>query len=154
MTTGFRRIHLIWAVVLGIALICISFGSAAHIIAQVARWQEREVFAFTKPQDDDARRFARELGAVWAGDSAAAPPVKLDAAIIFAPAGHLLPQALRHVAKGGTVVCAGIHMSDISRASPIPSCVESSRYAPSPILPVTMAKHFLIWPQRWASKSM
>lgn len=89
------------------------FGAAAHIITQVARWQGREVFAFTKPQDDDARRFARELGAVWAGDSAAAPPAELDAAIIFAPAGHLLPQALRHVAKGGAVVCAGIHMSDI-----------------------------------------
>ena len=89
------------------------FGAAAHIIAQMARWQGREVFAFTRPHDEDAQRFAREMGANWAGDSSATPPDEMDAAIIFAPVGALLPQALRHTAKGGTVVCAGIHMSDI-----------------------------------------
>jgi propanol-preferring alcohol dehydrogenase len=89
------------------------FGAAAHIITQVARWQGRKVFAFTKPHDDGAQRFALDLGASWAGDSTATPPDDMDAAIIFAPAGALLPQALRHTAKGGTVVCAGIHMSDI-----------------------------------------
>jgi propanol-preferring alcohol dehydrogenase len=89
------------------------FGAAAHIIAQVARWQGREIFAFTKPGDADGQRFARELGADWAGDSSAAPPHEMDAAILFAPVGALIPQALRHTAKGGTVVCAGIHMSDV-----------------------------------------
>lgn len=89
------------------------FGAAAHIITQVARWQGRKVFAFTKPHDDGTQRFARDLGASWAGDSTASPPDEMDAAIIFAPVGALLPQALRHTAKGGTVVCAGIHMSDI-----------------------------------------
>jgi propanol-preferring alcohol dehydrogenase len=89
------------------------FGAAAHIIAQVARWQGRKVFAFTKPGDLAGQRFAVELGAAWAGDSAAAPPEQLDAAILFAPVGALVPEALRHTAKGGTVVCAGIHMSDI-----------------------------------------
>ena len=89
------------------------FGAAAHIIAQVARWQGRRIFAFTKPQDAGAQRFARETGAVWAGDSDAPPPEQMDAAIIFAPEGALVPQALRHTAKGGIVVCAGIHMSDI-----------------------------------------
>jgi propanol-preferring alcohol dehydrogenase len=89
------------------------FGAAAHIIAQVARWQGREIFAFTKPGDADGQRFARELGAAWAGDSSAAPPHEMDAAILFAPVGALIPEALRHTAKGGTVVCAGIHMSDI-----------------------------------------
>ncbi|MEK6708765.1 MAG: zinc-dependent alcohol dehydrogenase family protein [Pseudomonadota bacterium] len=87
------------------------FGAAAHIIAQVARWQGREVFAFTKPGDTEGQRFARELGVVWAGDSSAAPPQEMDAAILFAPVGALIPQALSHTAKGGTVVCAGIHMS-------------------------------------------
>ncbi|MDO8438435.1 MAG: zinc-dependent alcohol dehydrogenase family protein [Nitrosomonadaceae bacterium] len=87
------------------------FGAAAHIIAQVARWQGREVFAFTKPGDTEGQRFARELGVVWAGDSSAAPPQQMDAAILFAPVGALIPQALSHTAKGGTVVCAGIHMS-------------------------------------------
>ncbi|MCG6933179.1 MAG: zinc-dependent alcohol dehydrogenase family protein [Gallionella sp.] len=89
------------------------FGAAAHIIAQVARWQGRKVFAFTKPGDLAGQRFAMELGAAWAGDSTAAPPEQLDAAILFAPVGALIPEALRHTAKGGTVVCAGIHMSDI-----------------------------------------
>lgn len=90
------------------------FGAAAHIISQVARHQGREVFAFTRPGDEAAQQFARQLGAVWAGDSTAAPPQELDAAIIFAPVGSLVPQALASLAKGGTVVCAGIHMSDIT----------------------------------------
>jgi propanol-preferring alcohol dehydrogenase len=89
------------------------FGAAAHIIAQVAAWQGREVFAFTRPGDEEGQRFALELGARWAGESTHAPPDQLDAAIIFAPVGALVPAALRATAKGGTVVCAGIHMSDI-----------------------------------------
>ena len=89
------------------------FGSAAHMIIQVARWQERRVYAFTSPGDTATQQFARSLGAEWAGGSLEAPPEPLDAAIIFAPVGSLVPAALRAVAKGGTVVCAGIHMSDI-----------------------------------------
>jgi propanol-preferring alcohol dehydrogenase len=89
------------------------FGASAHILAQVAKHQGREVYAFTRPDDETARRFARELGAVWAGPADAAPPEELDAAIIFAPVGSLVPAALRAVCKGGVVVCAGIHMSDI-----------------------------------------
>ena len=89
------------------------FGAAAHIIAQVARWQGRSVFAFTRPGDLAAQSFARGLGASWAGDSDAMPPQPLDAAIIFAPIGDLVPLALQAVRKGGRVVCAGIHMSDI-----------------------------------------
>ena len=89
------------------------FGAAAHIVAQVARHQGREVYAFTRPGDLEAQEFARRLGAAWAGDSTAAPPEPLDAAMLFAPVGALVPQALRVTAKGGTVVCAGIHMSDI-----------------------------------------
>ncbi|MBI3707674.1 MAG: zinc-dependent alcohol dehydrogenase family protein [Proteobacteria bacterium] len=89
------------------------FGAAAHIVAQVARYQGRQVFAFTRSGDRAAQDFARSLGAAWAGDSATAPPEPLDAAIIFAPVGALVPAALRATAKGGTVVCAGIHMSDI-----------------------------------------
>jgi alcohol dehydrogenase, propanol-preferring len=89
------------------------FGAAAHVVCQVAVHEGREVFAFTRGEDDRSQAFARELGALWAGDSLAAPPEELDAAIIFAPVGALVPAALRAVAKGGTVVCAGIHMSDI-----------------------------------------
>jgi propanol-preferring alcohol dehydrogenase len=89
------------------------FGAAAHIVAQVAAWQGRRVHAFTRPGDEAAQRFARELGVVWAGASGDAPPEPLDAAIIFAPDGALVPLALRAVAPGGTVVCGGIHMSDI-----------------------------------------
>jgi propanol-preferring alcohol dehydrogenase len=89
------------------------FGAAAHIVAQVARHEGRRVFAFTRPGDAAARRFALERGAEWAGPSDAPPPVPLDAAIIFAPVGTLVPAALRAVRPGGTVVCAGIHMSDI-----------------------------------------
>lgn len=89
------------------------FGAAAHIIAQVARQQGKQVYAFTRPGDTRSQEFARSLGAVWAGDSGTIPPVALDAAIIFAPLGALLPQALAATRKGATVVCAGIHMSDI-----------------------------------------
>jgi alcohol dehydrogenase, propanol-preferring len=89
------------------------FGAAAHLIAQVARQQGREVFAFTRPGDVDSQDFARHLGAVWAGSSDESPPRQLDAAVIFAPVGALVPTALRHVDKGGRVVCAGIHMTDI-----------------------------------------
>jgi propanol-preferring alcohol dehydrogenase len=89
------------------------FGAAAHIVAQVARHEGREVYAFTRPGDEEAQRFALDLGAAWAGDSTAAPPVELDAAILFAPVGALVPAALAVVRKGGVVVCGGIHMSDI-----------------------------------------
>ena len=89
------------------------FGGAAHIVSQVARYQGRTVFAFTRPGDDAGRRFALECGADWAGGSDESPPEALDAAIIFAPVGALVPVALKAVSKGGTVVCAGIHMSDI-----------------------------------------
>ena len=89
------------------------FGSSAHLIAQVARWQGRRVFAFTRPGDLETQAFARELGAEWAGGSDERPPQELDASILFAPAGELVPAALRVLAKGGVVVCAGIHMSDI-----------------------------------------
>jgi len=89
------------------------FGSSAHLVAQVARWQGRRVFAFTRPGDEGSQVFARQLGAVWAGGSDERPPEELDAAILFAPAGELVPAALRVLAKGGTVVAAGIHMSDI-----------------------------------------
>ncbi len=89
------------------------FGAAAHMIAQVCRHQQREVFAFTRPGDEAAQAFARALGAAWAGGSDEAAPCELDATLIFAPVGALVPKALRDVRKGGRVVCAGIHMSDI-----------------------------------------
>lgn len=89
------------------------FGNAAHILAQVARHQGREVYAFTRPGDTEGQQSARDLGATWAGGSDSAPPEPLDAAILFAAAGELVPAALRAVGKGGTVVCAEIHMSDI-----------------------------------------
>ncbi len=89
------------------------FGAAAHIVAQVARFEGRRLYAFVRPGDDAAKAFARSLGAVWAGDAGDMPPEPLDAAIIFAPAGELVPAALRAVQPGGTVVCGGIHMSDI-----------------------------------------
>ena len=89
------------------------FGASAHLIAQVARWQGRRVFAFTREGDAEGQKFARSLGAEWAGASGEAPPELLDAAIIFAPVGGLVPVALRALEKGGVVVCAGIHMSDI-----------------------------------------
>ena len=93
------------------------FGAAAHILAQVLRWQGREVFAFTRAGDDGAQQMARSLGAVWAGAAEDPPPVALDAAIIFAPVGALVPLALKAVHKGGRVVCGGIHMSDIPQFS-------------------------------------
>ncbi len=91
------------------------FGAAAHIVTQVARHQGRRIFAFTRPGDAAAQAFARRLGAEWAGASDTPPPEPLDAALIFAPVGELVPRALRAVAPGGTVVCGGIHMSDIPR---------------------------------------
>ncbi len=89
------------------------FGAAAHLTAQVAVWQGRRAFAFTKPGDTEGQHFARSLGCIWAGDSTAATPEPLDAALLFAPVGALVPAALRATRKGGVVVCAGIHMSEI-----------------------------------------
>lgn len=89
------------------------FGAAAHIVAQVLRHQERPFYAFTRPGDNDSQAFARSLGAAWAGSADEGSPQALDAALIFAPAGPLVPTALRHLEKGGCVICAGIHMSDI-----------------------------------------
>ncbi len=89
------------------------FGAAAHIVCQIARHQGRKIFAFTRPGDDKAQKFELSVGAVWAGDATVSPPEELDAAIIFASSGELVPQALKAIAPGGTVVCGGIHMSDI-----------------------------------------
>ncbi len=89
------------------------FGASAHIVAQVARHQGKQVFAFTRPGDEEGQEFARSLGVEWAGDTSGPAPEELDAAIIFAPVGELVPMALRATAKAGIVVCAGIHMSDI-----------------------------------------
>jgi propanol-preferring alcohol dehydrogenase len=97
----------------GVRLGLYGFGASAHIIAQVAKHEGRRVFAFTRPGDGEGQQFARELGAEWAGGSDERPPEALDAAIIFAPVGELVPAALGALAKGGVVVCAGIHMSDI-----------------------------------------
>ena len=97
----------------GRALGLYGFGAAAHILAQIAVHQERRVYAFTRPGDVEAQAFARSVGCLWAGGSDAVPPEPLDAAIIFAPVGDLVPQALKVVRKGGRVVCGGIHMSDI-----------------------------------------
>jgi alcohol dehydrogenase, propanol-preferring len=98
---------------LGTRLGLYGFGAAAHIVAQIARTQHREVFAFTRPGDRHSQQFARQLGAAWVGSSEQSPPEPLDAAIIFAPVGELVPLALRSVRKAGRVVCAGIHMSDV-----------------------------------------
>jgi propanol-preferring alcohol dehydrogenase len=107
---GYRALRLAGdAAVLGLY----GFGASAHLIAQVARWQGRRVFAFTRAGDTEGQAFARSLGAEWAGGSEEAPPEMMDAAIVFAPVGELVPRALRSLAKGGVVVCAGIHMSDI-----------------------------------------
>jgi propanol-preferring alcohol dehydrogenase len=89
------------------------FGAAGHLVCQVARWEGRTVFAVTRPGDRAAQDFARELGAAWAGDAGTSPPEPLDAAIVFAPDGALVPEALAAVRPGGTVVCGGIHMSDV-----------------------------------------
>jgi propanol-preferring alcohol dehydrogenase len=99
----------------GLALGLYGFGAAAHILAQVAAWQGRRVYAFTRPGDAASQRFATSLGAVWAGSSEEPPPEPLDAAIIFAPVGTLVPLALSAVKKGGRVICGGIHMSDLPR---------------------------------------
>jgi alcohol dehydrogenase, propanol-preferring len=96
-----------------VTLAIYGFGAAAHLVAQVAVWQRRDVFALTRPGDLKGQAFARRLGCCWAGDSTSALPQEVDAALIFAPVGALVPLALRAVRKGGTVVCAGIHMSDI-----------------------------------------
>jgi propanol-preferring alcohol dehydrogenase len=107
---GYRSLRLAGA---GERLGLYGFGSSAHIVAQVAQQEGRRIFVFTRPGDDAGQTFARELGAVWAGGSDETPPEELDAAIIFAPVGELVPLALRALAKGGTVVCAGIRMTDI-----------------------------------------
>lgn len=107
---GYRALRLAGA---AHALGIYGFGAAAHLVTQVARHQGREVYAFTRPGDEAAQQFARSLGAVWAGGSDQPPPRPLDAALIFAPVGALVPAALRAVRPGGTVVCGGIHMSDI-----------------------------------------
>ena len=107
---GWRAMHIAGE---GKRLGLYGFGASAHIVAQVAHWQARQVFAFTKPGDHVTQDFARSLGATWAGGSDVQPPQALDAAIIFAPLGTLVPLALQAVRKGGRVVCAGIHMSDI-----------------------------------------
>ena len=107
------------------------FGASAHIVAQLARYEGREVYAFVRPGDAGAKAFARSLGAVWAGDSDEGPPVELDAAILYAPVGALVPAALRVVRPGGRVVCAGIHMSPIRRF-PTRSCGTSGRSYRSP----------------------
>lgn len=107
---GYRSLRLAGA---GRRLGIYGFGAAAHIVAQVAAWQGREIYAFTRSGDVAGQEFAREMGACWAGGALEQPPEELDAAIIFAPAGELVPLALKAVAKGGVVVCGGIHMSDI-----------------------------------------
>jgi alcohol dehydrogenase, propanol-preferring len=107
---GYRSLRLAGA---GERLGLYGFGSSAHIVAQVARHEGRRIFVFTRPGDEAGQGFARELGAVWAGGSDETPPEELDAAIIFAPVGELVPLALRALAKGGAVVCAGIRMTDI-----------------------------------------
>jgi propanol-preferring alcohol dehydrogenase len=108
---GFRAYSMVQADALRLGVY--GFGAAGHIVAQVARYDGREVFAFTRPGDLRSQQFALSLGASWAGDSTQAPPALIDAALIFAPAGALVPTALGHVRKGGDVICAGIHMSDI-----------------------------------------
>lgn len=108
---GFRSYRMIPEDALNIGLY--GFGAASHILIQVARYQQKKIFAFTKDGDTEGQAFAKELGATWAGGSSQPPPEKLDAAIIFAPVGSLIPQALLQVDKAGVVVCGGIHMSDI-----------------------------------------
>ncbi|MGZ8346912.1 MAG: zinc-dependent alcohol dehydrogenase family protein [Allosphingosinicella sp.] len=110
---GYRALRLAGDPERALVLGLYGFGAAAHILAQVARWQGRRVHAFTRPGDGPAQAFALRLGCASASDSGAAPPEPLDAAILFAPVGALVPEALRRVRKGGRVVCAGIHMSDI-----------------------------------------
>lgn len=108
---GFRSYHMIDDNATNIGLY--GFGAAAHILIQIAKAQSKKIFAFTKDNDTKSQSFARELGAFWVGGSSDVPPEKLDAAIIFAPAGELIPKALQDIEKGGTVICGGIHMSEI-----------------------------------------
>ena len=108
---GYRSLSLVGKDVDSVGIF--GFGAAAHIVTQVALHRDCEVYAFTRPGDQAAQNFALDLGATWTGDSDCAPPKELDAAIIFAPVGALVPAALRAVRKGGVVVCGGIHMSDI-----------------------------------------
>lgn len=108
---GFRSYHMIDPKAKNIGMY--GFGAAAHILIQIARAQNKKVFAFTRDGDTKSREFAHELGAYWVGGSSDTPPEKLDASIIFAPAGELIPKALRDLDKGGTVICGGIHMSEI-----------------------------------------
>src|SRR6266446_101512 len=110
---GYRSLTITGPAIEGKRLGIYGFGAAAHIIAQVAKYEGREVYAFTRPGKAEDQQFARSLGAVWAGGSDELPPQQLDAAIIFAPVGSLVPAALRALRKGGRVVCGGIHMSDI-----------------------------------------
>jgi propanol-preferring alcohol dehydrogenase len=110
---GFRAYRMTGMEAAGGRLGVYGFGAAAHIIAQVALHDGRQVYAFTSPGDEEAQAFARTLGVTWAGGSDAPPPAPMDAAIIFAPVGALIPEALSHVVPGGAVVCAGIHMSDV-----------------------------------------
>jgi hypothetical protein len=126
------------------------FGAAAHILAQVAVWQGRSVFAFTRPGDIAAQDFARSLGAKWAGGSDEMPPEQLDAAIIFATVGDLVPLALKAVRKGGRVVCAGIHMSDIP-SFPMGYCGKSDNWCRSPISRARTGSISFVWRPRLAS---
>jgi alcohol dehydrogenase, propanol-preferring len=108
---GYRSYHMVPDHALHIGFY--GFGAAAHILIQIARFQQKKIYAFTRPGDKTAQAFALKMGATWAGDSTDEPPVKLDAAILFASVGALVPKALRDVDKGGVVICGGIHMSDI-----------------------------------------
>ncbi len=108
---GYRSYSMIGDHVINLGIY--GFGAAAHILIQLAIYQGKKIYAFTRPGDADAQAFALKLGAIWAGDSSQSPPEKLDAAIIFAPVGGLVPTALLHLDRGGTIVCGGIHMSDI-----------------------------------------
>lgn len=108
---GFRAYRMVNPAAVNIGLY--GFGAAAHILTQVARMDDKKIFAFTREGDSAGQAFARQMGACWAGESGSAPPEKLDAAIIFAPVGDLVVEALRHTAKAGQVICGGIHMSDI-----------------------------------------
>jgi alcohol dehydrogenase, propanol-preferring len=123
------------------------FGAAAHIIAQVARWQGREIYGFTRGGDVAAQAFAKRLGAAWAGSSDDAPPEQLDCAIIYAPVGPLVPAALRAVKKGGCVVCAGIHMSDIPSFPYIILCEERELKAVANLTRKDGEEFFAIVPQ-------
>jgi len=127
------------------------FGAAAHIMAQVARHQGQQVFAFTRPGDGEGQAFAREMGAEWAGGSDEAPPEELDAAVIFAPVGPLVPTALAHVRKGGRVVAAGVHMSDIP-GFPYDILWASGRFNRSPTSRVPTATSSSALPKALRSK--